>query len=335
MALARPVTIVDIANAAGVSRTTASAALGGAGRISEATREHVRAVAAGLGYVANPTARHLQAGRTGAIGIYIPDNLFGFGFYMEFVFGAAEVSRADAFALTLIASGPVGHVDGVITVDPVVGDPFVRALMESGRPVVSAERYLDPGPQPVVTVETEYGLAQRELLDHLWERGSRSPALLTLPIEFSWKRIVEDVYRTWCAERAIAPRVRVLESGAAPEDVRHVARRLLEEPAPVDAIVTAADGTALGVLGAAGDLGRRVGDDLLVASSIDSLAMRFATPPITAIAAPPRDIGRDAARVLLDVLRGADVPPSVRRAQPPLAVRASTAGSEVAAPERA
>jgi DNA-binding LacI/PurR family transcriptional regulator len=80
------------------------------------------------------------------------------------------------------------------------------------------------------------------------------------------------------------------------------------------------------VLGAAGDLGRRVGEDLLVASSIDSLAMRFATPPITAIAAPPRDIGRDAARVLLDVLRGADVPSDVRRPQPPLAIRASTAG---------
>src|SRR4051812_37969355 len=186
----RAATIVDIARAAGVSRTTASAALGGAGRVSEATREHVRAVAAGLGYVANPTARHLQAGRTGAIGIYIAENLFGYSFYMEFVFGAAEVSRADAFALTLVASGPIGHVDGVIVVDPMVGAPFVRALIESARPVVSAERYLDPGPQPTVTIETEYGLAQRELLDHLWDRGARAPVLLTLPLEFSWKRIV-------------------------------------------------------------------------------------------------------------------------------------------------
>lgn len=326
MAYTRPVTIVDIAKAAGVSRTTASAALGGAGRISESTREHVRAVAAGLGYVANPTARHLQAGRTGAIGIYIPENLFGFSFYMEFVFGAAEVSRAEAFALTLVASGPIGHVDGVIVVDPMVGDPYVNALMASGRPVVAAERYLDPGPQPVVTVETEYGLAQRELLDHLWERGARAPAMLTLPLEFSWKLIQEDVYRTWCADRGVEPVVRVLEFGAAPEDVRHVARALLEEAPHVDAIVAAADGTALGVLGAAADLGRRVGDDLLVASAIDSLAMRFATPPITAIAAPPRDIGRDAARVLLDVLRGAEVPPGVRRPQPPLVIRASTAG---------
>jgi DNA-binding LacI/PurR family transcriptional regulator len=324
MAQRRAATIIDIARAAGVSRTTASAALGGAGRISDATREHVRVIASGLGYVANPMARHLQAGRTGAIGIYVPDHLFGFGFYMEFVFGAAEVSRKDAFALTLIASGPVGPVDGVIVVDPVVGDPFVRELMESGRPVVAAERYLDPGPQPVVTIETEYGLAQRALLDHLWERGARAPALLSIAPEFSWKLTIDAVYRTWCAERGVQPRVRVLAAGSDAEAVRREARALLEEPEPLDAIVAAADGTALGVLGAARDLGRHVGEDLLVASGIDSLAMRLATPAITAIAAPPRDIGRDAARVLLAVLRGEDVPPVVRRPQPPLALRAST-----------
>jgi DNA-binding LacI/PurR family transcriptional regulator len=323
----RAATIVDIARAAGVSRTTASAALGGAGRISESTREHVRTGAAGLGYVANPTARHLQAGRTGSIGIYISENLFGFGFYMEFVFGAAQVVRQDAFALTLLAAGPVGPVDGVIVVDPMAGDPVVARLIESGRPVVAAERYLDPGPQPVVTIETEYGLAQRELLDHLWERGARAPALLSIPVEFSWKRIMEDVYRTWCAERGVAPRIRVLESGLDGEAVRQVARALLEEPEPVDAVVAAADGTALGVLAAARDLDRRVGADLLVASSIDSPTMRFATPAVTAIAAPPREIGADAARVLLDVLHGEDVPPTIRRRQPALAIRASTTGS--------
>jgi DNA-binding LacI/PurR family transcriptional regulator len=323
----RAATIVDIARAAGVSRTTASAALGGAGRISGSTREHVRAVAADLGYVANPTARHLQAGRTGAIGIYVPENLFAFGFYMEFVFGAAEASREGAFALTLMSApsqAPIGHVDGVIVVDPVVGDPVIRQLLASRVPVVAAERHLEPGPQPLVTIETEYGLAQRELLDHLWERGARAPALLSIPIEFSWKRIVEATYRAWCAEHEVQPRIRVLERGADPEAVHHQARALLEEPEPTDAIVAAADGTALGALGAARDLGREVGHDLLLASCIDSVAMRLATPAITAIEAPPREIGRDAAQVLLAVLRGDDVPATIRRPQPALAIREST-----------
>src|SRR5690349_5727425 len=143
----RAATIVDIARAAGVSRTTASAALGGAGRVSEATREHVRSVAAELGYIANATARHLQAGRKGAIGIYVTDIHFGFGFYMDFVFGAAAMCREDSFALSLISAGadaelpPIGHVDGMIVVDPVAGDPTVHRILASGLPVVSAERY--------------------------------------------------------------------------------------------------------------------------------------------------------------------------------------------------
>jgi DNA-binding LacI/PurR family transcriptional regulator len=53
--------------------------------------------------------------------------------------------------------------------------------------------------------------------------------------------------------------------------------------------------------------------------------MQLATPPVTAIQAPPREIGADAARVLLAVLRGDQVPTTIRRPQPPIAVRDSTA----------
>jgi DNA-binding LacI/PurR family transcriptional regulator len=73
-------------------------------------------------------------------------------------------------------------------------------------------------------------------------------------------------------------------------------------------------------------LGRDVGADVLVASCIDSPAMRFVTPGIAAIEAPPREIGRDSARVMLDVLRGEDVPSEIRRRQPEIALRGSTAG---------
>ncbi|MQA93609.1 MAG: LacI family DNA-binding transcriptional regulator [Streptosporangiales bacterium] len=50
------VRIVDVAAAAEVSRATVTNALNGTGRMSEATRAHVRAVAAELGY-RRPAAR--------------------------------------------------------------------------------------------------------------------------------------------------------------------------------------------------------------------------------------------------------------------------------------
>jgi DNA-binding LacI/PurR family transcriptional regulator len=329
----RAPTILDIARAARVSRTTASAALSGGGRISKSTGEHVRAVAAELGYVANPTARHLRAGRKGAIGIYVAESLFGYAFYMEYVFGAAEVSRQDAFALTLISAlsetalaTAIAHVDGVIVADPIVGDPIVRQLLESGLPVISAERHLGQGAQPRVTIVTDYGLAERQLLDHLWDRGARQPALLTQSIEISFSAIMEDVYRRWCEGRGVRPRIRYLEHASDPDAVRGQAGTLLTEPDPPDAILAAADGIALSVLDAARELGHDVGADLLVASCTDSPAMRFVTPGITAIEAPPREIGRDSARVMLDVLRGEDMPSEIHRPEPTIALRGSTTG---------
>ena len=305
----RSPTLLDIARAAGVSRTTASAALGGNGRISTATRDHVRLVAERLGYVANPTARHLRTGRTSAVGVYVAENLFAYAFYMEYIFGIAEAMRQEGFAVTLMSAAggrvtrtAISQVDGVIVADPVAHDPVVRQLLESGLPVVSAERHLDPGVQPLVTIETDYAAAERELLDHLWERGARAPALLTIPAEISFIRRLEQGYREWCADRGLAPRVRMLDSGVDPDTVVRQARELLEEPDPPDAILATADGTALGVVGAARALGREVGTDLLVGSCSDSAAMRLVTPSITSIAAPPRDIGMDSARVLLAVL---------------------------------
>jgi DNA-binding LacI/PurR family transcriptional regulator len=203
--------------------------------------------------------------------------------------------------------------------------------------VVAAERSLDAGPQPLVTIETEYAPAQRELLDHLWERGARAPALLTIPVEFSWKRRMEQVYRGWCEERGVTPCVRVLDAGSDPEAVRPQARALLTEIAGVDAILAGADGTAMGVLAAARDAGRHVGADLLVATNVDSISMQLASPSVTAIEARPRDVGADAARVLLAVLRGEEVPASIHRPQPSIALRESTAAlrpSAAAAGER-
>ncbi len=328
------ITLMDVARAARVSRTTASAALGGAGRISPATRDHVRAVAETLGYVANPAARHLQGGRRGAIGLYVPDTLTGYAFYMEFAFGAAEAARREGFAMTLMAPSPeapvgslIAHVDGIVIVDPQVGDPVVPGLIDSPLPVLAAERVLD-GPQPAVTVETEHAAAIGELLDHLGERGARAPALLNLELEFAWTRLVGDVYRRWCAERGIEPRERLVPATSDPDVVRAIARTLLDEPAAPDAIVSAPDGTALAVLSAARDAGRTPGEDLLVASCVDSLAMQLATPPLTAIALQPRAIGRDAAETLIRVVFGETVPATVRRGRPVLVPRASTGARE-------
>ncbi len=76
------ITIADIAKLAGVSKTTASMVLNGRAstfRIKEETRERVMAVARENHYSPNMHAKSLQANRSDAIGLVIPD-LTNFGF---------------------------------------------------------------------------------------------------------------------------------------------------------------------------------------------------------------------------------------------------------------
>lgn len=328
----RAVTLLDVARAAGVSRTTASAALGGSGRLSPETRERVAAVAQRLGYTANPIARHLRRGRMGAVGLHLPAHVTGLAYYMEFVFGAVERAREDGVAVTLLApSAPVrSHVDGFVVVDPLLGDPAVAALLESGLPVVSGERLAGEGTPPAAVVESDHAGGLRELLDHVAERGARAPALIAPSEASAWAHVLRATYRGWCGERGVEPRLRDVAFNAAPDEVRLVARELLAggraQDGP-DAIVSAPDGAALGTIAAASDAGVRVGHDLLVAACVDSAAMGLASPPITALDLHPRAFGRRCVASLLSLLAGEQPPAGPLRQPVDLVVRASTAGT--------
>src|SRR2546430_10244684 len=68
-----PVTIHDVARRAQVSPSTVSRALSASHLVRGTTRDRVLAAAKELGYQPNPAARSLITGRTGNIGIVVPD----------------------------------------------------------------------------------------------------------------------------------------------------------------------------------------------------------------------------------------------------------------------
>ena len=351
---ARPPTLLDVARAAGVSRTTASAALGGSGRLSKETRAHVADVAARLGYRANPAARHLRRGRLGAIGLHLPAQATGLAYYMEFAFGVVERAQREGLSVTLLAPGATdpAQVDGFVVVDPLRGDPLVGALLGSGLPVVSGEQVAPGEPAPTAVVQTDHEGGLRALLDHVAARGARRPALLAPDEASAWAQALRTTYDDWCRERAIVPRVRDVPFSATPDEVREVSAELLgarggrtsgatgpadraAHPRSVetagdaglpDAIVCAPDGSALGAIAAAGEAGLTVGDDLLVAACVDSAAMALAGPPVTALDLRPREFGARCASALLALLAGERPTAETLRQPIDLVARASTGG---------
>ncbi|MEU0304785.1 LacI family DNA-binding transcriptional regulator [Streptomyces cyaneofuscatus] len=378
----RTVTLLDVARTAGVSKSTASDALQGSGRVAEATRDRVRAVAEELGYRPNSAARRLRRSSTGAIGLHLPQTATRLDYYMNLAFGAVARAQEDGFDVVLLApassmggaggatgpggaSGPVAsRVDGLLVIDPEVGDSAVPGLLDAGVPVVTGERYLGPTAAPTGAVICDNAASLTALLDHVTDRGARRPAVLAPAGTSAWATALRATAASWGQEHGVEVALRTVPFAATPGEAEETTLALLRADPAVDAVICAPDGAAPGVLRAAATLGRTVGttasdrtdsaavsdrtgeepgapraeaprptDDepgphprtpLLVASCVDGTATRSAEPPVTAVDLRPAAYGRACAELLCDILAGRTPPDTVRRHAWALETRAST-----------
>lgn len=305
----RAVTLQDIADRLGVSRSTASFAITGRGRVSDEMRRRVLEVAAELGYRPNTVARHLKGSRTGMLALRLPPDSTSMSYYMEATFGIVE--EADDAGMTVIMLPTQQRLEGadqlpadaVILLDPDLNDPVVHSLLAGRLPVITGEPVPEGLPEPRAWVTSEHTPAVRELMDHLLERGIRHPAMLFPELRGHWALTVRTAFESWCAEHGIRPRISEVEHPAPPEVIhKAVADLVAVDDHPADAIVAVSDGTVLSVVTSAQRLGRRVGEDLLVAALVDSEVLSLAQPSITAIDLHPREFGRRCVRAALAVL---------------------------------
>ncbi|MEV2257960.1 LacI family DNA-binding transcriptional regulator [Streptomyces anulatus] len=261
----RTVTLLDVARAAGVSKSTVSDALQGSGRVAEATRDRVRAVAEELGYRPNSAARRLRRASTGAVGLHLPATATRLDYYMNLAFGAVERAQEDGLDMVLLApSGAAGgriasRVDGLLVIDPEPGDSAVPGLLDAGVPVVTGERYLGPATGPSGAVVCDNAASLTALLDHVTERGARRPALLAPSGSSAWATALRATAGSWGRAHGVAVTLRTVPFAATPAEAEAATLALLAADPAVDAVICAPDGSAPGVLRAAAALGRKVG----------------------------------------------------------------------------
>lgn len=302
------VSIRDVARAAGVSTTTVSDAVTGRGRISQATRERVAQVAAELGYVAHPNARWLRAGRTGAVGLYLPERTVGWEYYMRLALAAADEAFSHQMALTLVPTwperhaGPPLHVDGVIVSDPVLGSPMMTRLAGLGVPVVTCERDVTPGAQHAGCVEGNHEAGIRSLLDHLGQQGARRIAVLCPPEDTSYGLDVRRGHARWCLERQLPHLLYEVPFDAPAEAVARATRAALTSGVRPDAVIAVPEGGVGPCMETIREAGLEFPRDILLASYVDDLLLASLAVPVTAVDLKPTLMGQQAARLLADLI---------------------------------
>lgn len=334
LGMRRP-TVKDIARAAGVSPGAVSFALNDKPGVSAGTRARIKAVAEALGWAPNVAALALSGSRAGAIGLVIARTDQAFAeesFFMRLIAGMEEVltHSSTALVLQLVGTGGAestvhrqwwrqGRVDGVIVVDPAVDDKRWALLQELGMPatVVGAT---DQTPLPGVRIDD--AAAVESIVEHLAGLGHERIARVSGTRTLAHTRSRDDSFVAACRARGMTSVVS--ESTDFTERAGlHETQLMMNVEQPPTAIVYDNEVLALGGLSELRSRGLHVPDDVAVVSFEDSPVCRVINPAITALRRDPSELGRDAVRMLLDVIDGRD-PDDIVEDPPQLIVRGST-----------
>jgi DNA-binding LacI/PurR family transcriptional regulator len=312
------VTIVELAAALGLSKTTVADALAGSGRVSESTRERVQRTAREMRYVSNRAARQLRTKTTGALALYIPPQVRNMSFYMPFAFGAADQAARYGYDLTLVAQRAGGvaswpQVDGAVVIDAVADDPMVKALFELDIPVVTAGDIAGfPADRVSGVIEIDHAKTCTLVLDDLKRQGASKPALIapTPGVSDSWSAQVRDGYLAWCQAEEILPNTVTIPIAPTDGELGDALASVLSID-ETDAIVFGWHDVAnrgelqLERMGYGQDASIRLG---ALTSGTENLHGAY----LTAVDLHPREFGASAIELLKDVL-GAPPPGTVRR----------------------
>jgi LacI family transcriptional regulator len=315
------VTISDVAQALGLTKSTVSRALNGYPDIAEGTVLRVRKAADQLGYRPMAQAQAIRTGRARALGLVL--NAGGEDahkpFLTDFLDGISRAASAETWTLTVATAmdeadevETLGRlvderkVDGFILPRTKVVDPRVKVLRDRGVPFLMYGRTGDPTGCAWFDIAGED--AMRDAVLRLARFGHRRIGFVNGACVYTYSHLRRDGYLAGLAAAGLSANPDLMQEDATSMAEGEVAGlRLLDLPRPPSAIVCALDIAALGVYRAAARVGRIVGRDLAVISYDGIPEGATATPPLTTYAVDTRAAGRRLAEMLIARIRGAAV----------------------------
>jgi LacI family transcriptional regulator len=321
------VTIKDVARAAGVSPATVCRALSTPDLVRAATCDRVRRAAAELGYSPNRAARGLITGRTGNLGLIVPD--LGNPFFPGVVKGIQARAREADYAVFLADTDEdpaaevqlvrtlAKQVDGIVLCSPRMGERELRDVAAQS-PLVMLNRRI--GRIPSVTVANGDGM--RQAVTHLTALGHRRIAYVAGP-RASWSN----------RERVRGLRTVVAAAGAELVEVGPVQPQFdggvaAADPvlaAGVTAVIAYNDVIALGLLSRFTARGIAVPAAISVIGFDDIALAAMVHPSLTTVGLPMESCGRAGVDLLLGLLQDPARHATTRRELgTQLMVRAST-----------
>ncbi|NLP83231.1 LacI family transcriptional regulator [Microbacterium sp. CFH 90308] len=331
--------ISEVAAAAGVSVGTVSNYLNRPDVLAPATSARVQQAIDALGYVPNIAARNLRVGRSRSIGLLVLD--IGNPFFTDFIKGAENVATTAGYAVLLgnteeDAGRESDYLDlfveqrvaGVIVAPTGDVQRQMRELRARGaRAVLLDEATAAPEFCSLAVNDFAGG---RMGMAHLLDTGRRRVAFVRGPARIRQVQARHDGVRAAIAGVADAQLAVFDADSFSVEAGRHVGEQILALPPDErpTGVFAANDLLALGVLQAMFAAGVRVPDDLALMGYDDIQYAASAAVPLTSIRQPSREMGAQAAAMLLAELASGDEHEHQHVLfEPEIVTRASTSSS--------
>lgn len=308
-------TAQDVADVAGVSRTTVSFVLNNVPgmRIGEETRQRVLDAARQLNYHPDATARRMVKGRTSIIGFVLrqtPDQVFSDRFLPQVLLGLSKAAAAQQYHLLIEPSPPEGdyrdytrlirerHVDGIVLSGPRFDDEELIRLHQEDVPIVLMGQ-LPNTDLPYVDVDNVGGA--QLATEHLIRLGHRRIGFISnaqLTYTASADRLAG--YRTALETAALPFDERLVYYGDfTPASGESAMTELLKiDPRPT-AVFVASDTVLVGALKTIQTAGLEVPRDIALVGFDDVPLSEFLDPPLTTIRLPAYGLGWGAAEMLI------------------------------------
>lgn len=331
----RNVTIIDVANKAGVSPATVTHALNGKRPVNEATKKRIFQAIKELGYTPNFNASKLRGGRSGIIGCYASDITESF---VTFFVRGAEYALSGSESSLLFASGvELGgniskalklfrsyNVDGILLCSHLtMSSSDMDELSASSIPIVSVNIEIDGIPS-IVPDNYAGGM---QAADHLIASGSSHPSLIMGPEEREAITLRSKGFIDRLKELGIVLDSSLIKRGDYSfESGYNKAQEILSSHSEVDSIFCSNDYMAAGAINASVMTGRKVPDQLLVLGFDNREFTSFWPTPISTFQPPLEQMGQLGMQMLLSLIQnpGRAMDKTVTKMPSSLIIRKST-----------
>jgi len=333
----------DVADLAGVSRTTVSFVLNNVPgmKISEETRQRVLEAAQQLNYYPASAARTLASGKTHRIGLVLceqRDHLMADAFLPPFLRGLSDLAQQESYRVVFQSgedkAGETAYVgllreqqvDGLIVSAPRSDDSQLSRLYEEGYPLVLHGRLPDCD-LPFVDIDNVGGA--HKAVSHLIGLGHRRIGLITnAPLSYTSSQDRLTGYRQALQEAALPLDDELVRYGEfSPESGRKAMESLLALPSPPGAVLVASDVVALGAMAAVRKQGIRIPQDIALVGFDDIFLAAYVSPPLTTVRLPAYGLGWAAGDMLIRLINEDDLVEKQMLLESELVIRQSCGGN--------